>query len=81
MDKKLYSHKGTIANCLLKHMPELKKCENNINKMRETTLNLLNDPELVNNKHVEEAKYRISTAKDSALYSLISTYMIGERVM
>ena len=80
MKRDLISVKGTIANYLVKHQNEIYACSNNVEKMKEVTLKLLENDEIKSNPATKEAIDHIKKAKGNRFLSLLVTYMTGMKV-
>lgn len=80
MSPDLTKIKGTIAHHLTQNSSKIWDCGNNVEKMREVVLQLLEDESLTDKKAVFEAKQRLGRAKTSNFCSTLLTYMTGLKV-
>ena len=80
MAKNLTRYNGTIANHLMSHKDEIWACGNDVKKMREVVIKLLDAPTLKDKKAVFEAKEIFRKSHDSLFLSSLITYMTGEKV-
>lgn len=71
---------GTIAYLFTQHTNDFNQCGNNINKMKEVALRLLDDPNLTDKEAVMKAKKNLGASNNSRFLSLLTTYMTGEKV-
>lgn len=81
MKKSLNQIDGTIANYLVKHKDEIWACGNDTTKMKQTVLNLLKSKELEHNSHTSEAIKRFDQTTSQNFAGMLTTYMLGSRVI
>lgn len=83
--EELDRHKGTIAHVFKNRKDELftyMQSKSQFNQLHQKVLELLDDPELKNNKAAAEAKSIFNSARNNynKYLSILTTYMTGKKV-